>query len=161
MTAIISLSNLYATRHQLPATSTIVLATGVFDVLHSEHKRFLQAAKKAGDILVVGLENDTRVQELKGPNRPLNNLTIRLKNIAKLNIADYAFSLEATMINQQQREEFIKKLHPNILAVSTNTPLLDKKRQLMAVVGGQVQIVLPHNPKISTSQILAGKIKQE
>lgn|SRR3990167_8536765 len=160
MTKIISLEQLYALRIQHYAQDVVVLATGVFDVLHAEHIKFLTAAKQAGNTLIVGLETDTRVRELKGPHRPINNLTTRLKNIANLNIADYVFSLENTMHTQVAREKFIRILHPNILAVSANTPHLDKKRQLMTLVGGKVQIVHPHNPQVSTSKILAQTKKQ-
>ncbi len=160
MTKIISLSRLYKLRAASHTHNTVVLATGVFDVLHHEHKKFLQAAKKVGDTLIVGLETDARVSKIKGYSRPINNLNIRLKNIASLNIANYVFSLEDSMETQGNREKFISQLRPHILAVSENTPFIDKKQQLMAKFGGQVKIVLPHNPQISTSKILAGKIKQ-
>src|SRR3990172_12032671 len=51
----------------------IVLVTGVFDLLHDEHRNFLKVAKKAGDFLIVGLESDTRVRALKGVGRPVHD----------------------------------------------------------------------------------------
>ncbi|KKS79400.1 MAG: Bifunctional protein HldE, partial [Candidatus Beckwithbacteria bacterium GW2011_GWA2_43_10] len=65
-----------------------VLVTGCFDVLHSEHKKFLKAAKKLGGTLLVGLETDARTRQLKGPGRPINSLRLRLKNLQQLGIAD-------------------------------------------------------------------------
>ena len=57
---------------------TTVLATGVFDVLHIEHIRFLAAAKQQGDRLIVGVESDVRVRAMKGPGRPLHDEQVRL-----------------------------------------------------------------------------------
>ena len=58
-----------------------ILVTGVFDLLHQEHINFLTKAKAVGDILVVGLETDTRVKQLKGFNRPINSTKDRLQNL--------------------------------------------------------------------------------
>jgi bifunctional ADP-heptose synthase (sugar kinase/adenylyltransferase) len=55
------LSNILRIREQ--SHSQLTLVTGVFDVLHQEHRRFLQAAKQLSKILVVGLESDQRVRE--------------------------------------------------------------------------------------------------
>ena len=48
----------------------IVLATGCFDILHPAHLEFLALAKEQGDVLIVGLETDARVRQLKGKDRP-------------------------------------------------------------------------------------------
>lgn len=155
MTQIITLSQLVAKRYTLDPAKTVVLATGIFDILHSEHRKFLTAAKKAGDILVVGLETDARIRELKGPNRPINPLATRLNNLASLNIADYVFSLPNEFDTRPNRIRFIKKLKPHILAVSENSPYLKNKLQLMSLVGGTVKVVLPYNPHLSTTKILS------
>lgn len=155
MTQIVSLKQLYALRLKRYAYDVVVLATGIFDILHSEHRKFLFASKKAGDILVVGLETDTRVRQLKGQNRPINPLTTRLNNLAKLNLADYVFSLPQKFDTKPDHIKFIKKLHPHILAVSEHSPYLENKRQLMATIGGTVKIVHPYNPHISTTRILS------
>lgn len=51
----------------------IVFTNGCFDILHRGHLEYLNEAKKLGDILVVGLNSDNSVRELKGPDRPVNN----------------------------------------------------------------------------------------
>lgn len=155
MTKIISLEQLYALRVKHYAHNTVVLATGVFDILHQEHRNFLTAAKQAGDTLMVGLETDQRINSLKEGNRPINLLAARLENIRVLNLADYVFSLPEDFDRKTSRVNFIKQLHPNILAVSENSPFLEAKRELMSLIGGTVKIVLPHNPHISTTNILA------
>ena len=153
MTKRVSLQQLYALSLKHFATKTVVLATGVFDILHSEHTKFLRAAKAAGDILTVGLETNQRVRALKGPTRPFNSITKRLRNLATLNIADYVFELPGNLGTPQGREEFIQQLHPHILAVSSHSPNLPEKRRIMSLVGGQVKVVLSHNPSLSTTII--------
>lgn len=154
MTKIISLKQLLATRDTLFSNKTSVLATGIFDLLHSEHKKFLKAAKKQGDILLVGLESDFRVRQLKGSSRPINPIDIRLKNLAQWGIADYLFPLSEKFSAPQDHQQLISQLKPDILAVSSHTPNLHAKKKIIEHYGGKIQIVLPHNPKISTSQLI-------
>lgn len=134
--------------------SQIVLATGCFDVLHQEHKKFLKAAKALGGWLYVGLESDKRVRQLKGQGRPVNSLTKRLTNLRRLKIADHVFGLPENFSTTAARRALIKQIHPDILAVSSHTPNLPIKRRLMAEIGGKVKIVLKQNPKISTTKII-------
>lgn len=154
MTQIISLQKLYAICHKLRATNTTVLVTGVFDILHTEHQKLLHKAKKLGDILIVGLEPDSRVKKLKGESRPKNTINKRQKNLVALNIADYVFKLPS-LSTPIKRQVFIKQLKPHILAVSSSTPHLSEKRRLMKLVNGQAKVVIPHNPTISTTKLLS------
>lgn len=131
-----------------------VLVTGVFDVLHSEHKKLLREAKKLGGRLLVGVETDERVKKLKGYNRPINSLAVRLANLRQLKIADEVFALPKKFDTEADYLSFTKKLKPDILAVSARTPFLNEKRQIMSHCGGKVVIVLPHNPQVSTTKLL-------
>lgn len=151
MTKIIDLKDLIT---KISPHQKIVLATGVFDILHSEHEKFLQAAKKQGDILLVGLESDTRVKQLKGPHRPLNPIKTRLQNLAALDLADYVFFLPEEFDHLQQHQALIQQLHPHILAVSSQTPHQPQKQKIIEKYGGKIKVVLPHNPQISTSKLL-------
>jgi len=132
----------------------VILATGVFDILHSEHKKFLRAAKNLGGRLLVGVETDARVRKLKGLGRPVNSLPIRIKNLRQLEIADQVFSLPKHFNNLNNFSNFIKKLRPDILAVSASTPNLSSKRLILKRFGGRVVVVLPHNPNVSTTKML-------
>lgn len=134
-----------------------VLATGVFDILHSAHIEFLKHAKKQGDTLIVGIESDKRVKELKGENRPVNNQEKRLKNLKDLNIADKVLILPENFGRRQKILKFLKKIAPDILAVSENTPFIKEKRKIMQKIGGEVKIVYAHQPEISTTKILTKK----
>jgi D-glycero-beta-D-manno-heptose 1-phosphate adenylyltransferase len=134
---------------------TIVLVTGVFDLLHIEHLRFLTKAKAAGDKLVVGIETDIRVKQIKGPDRPVNNQSIRLEQLQALKAVDHAFLLPQNFSAQKDWEKLIATLKPNIYAVSSSTHYLKNKRAIIQKFGGQLKIVHSHNPAISTSLIIA------
>src|SRR6266853_3777166 len=66
----------------------LVLANGCFDLLHLGHVRYLQAARALGDALVVGLNGDQSVRELKGPGRPINDEKTRAEMLAALECVD-------------------------------------------------------------------------
>lgn len=151
MTKIISLKDLIS---QLNHNQTIVLVTGIFDILHSEHKKFLQAAKKQGHTLIVGLESDARIKQLKGLNRPTNPLKTRLQNLAKWGIIDYVFPLPEKFHQPHHHQALIKQIKPNILAISSHTPNQPQKKRIIEKHGGQLKVVLPHNPNISTTRMI-------
>src|SRR5262249_864989 len=67
----------------------IVLANGCFDVLHVGHVRYLEAARKEGDVLVVGVNDDASVRALKGLGRPVLPGTARASLVAALRAVDY------------------------------------------------------------------------
>lgn len=132
----------------------IVLVTGVFDLFHSEHQAFLQAASEQGDILVVGLESDVRVRQLKGPDRPRQSQDIRLQQVSAYPAVTAAFILPDDFSTPDQHRELIAKIRPKVLAVSEHSPHQEKKQAILAQFGGQVKVVRPHNPAISTTLLL-------
>lgn len=133
---------------------TITLVTGVFDILHKEHETFLQKAKSTSDILIVGLESDHRVTQIKGPGRPVNQQLVRRQNLGALNIADHIFILPENFSSPRDHEKLISSLKPNILAVSSHSPHQDKKHAILAKYGGKVQVVHQHNSAISSTKII-------
>jgi len=132
---------------------TTVLVTGVFDLLHQGHIQFLQKAKKHGDLLLVGLESDERVMQMKGIDRPVENINERMNKVAKLNYVDFVFALPVNFDNME-RERFIAVLKPDIFAVSSHTQYLAKKRDIMNKYGGKVVIVMQKDDRFSTTQII-------
>jgi len=132
----------------------IVLVTGVFDVLHEEHFNFLQKAKQEGEVLLVAVETDERVRVLKGPTRPIYPEQDRVVNLQKLGIADAVFLLPENFSNKQDHRDFIRLIKPNILAVSSHSPFIKQKQQLLQEVGGEVHIVHQHNPEISSTKLI-------
>lgn len=132
----------------------IVLATGVFDLLHQEHKNFLAKAKKSGHILLVGLETDKRVLFLKGKGRPIWPINKRLNRVAMIKAVDYVFSLPEKFYQTADHEHLIKMTKPDILAVSSHTLHQNIKKILVNKYGGKLRLVLKKNPLVSTSQLI-------
>jgi D-beta-D-heptose 7-phosphate kinase / D-beta-D-heptose 1-phosphate adenosyltransferase len=132
----------------------LVLVTGVFDVLHQEHINFLKKAKIEGDVLLVGLETDERVQKIKGNDRPVNRQTERVTNLEQIDLADLVFVLPNEFETDEEHEALIRRLKPMVLAVSSQTPFIATKQSIMSKVGGEVMVVHQHNPTISTTQII-------
>jgi len=152
----ISLDEAYKKARQLKQQKQIIiLVTGVFDLLHIEHIRFLTQAKKCGGYVFVGLESDRRVRQLKGPDRPVNSSRVRLEQVACLKPVDYCFPLPPNFSTQSSWEQFIDHLKPDIYAVSSHTQYLDNKQKILARVGGQVKVIYDYNPAISTSLLIA------
>jgi D-beta-D-heptose 7-phosphate kinase/D-beta-D-heptose 1-phosphate adenosyltransferase len=132
----------------------IVLATGVFDIFHAEHRLFLEKAKAVGDILVVGLESDVRVRALKGSTRPIVAEFDRWKMVVAHPSVDTAFVLPEVFFEHEQFLSFIKTVRPHILAVSSHTNHLSSKRKIMRAVQGEVVIVHEHNNRVSTTLLV-------
>ena len=72
----------------------IVFTNGCFDILHIGHAKYLKESKKFGDILIVGVNSDSSVKKLKGPNRPINNEIDRALLLNELKSVDYVVIFE-------------------------------------------------------------------
>lgn len=130
---------------------SIVLVGGCFDILHIGHIKFLEEAKKMGDILLVLLESDPKVKKLKGKNRPYFTQKERACVIASLLYTDYVILLPE--INQDRDyERLVMQLKPDIIAVTENDPLLEKKKQQADVAGGELKTV-PFIKTFSSSRL--------
>ncbi|MGH8461363.1 MAG: bifunctional D-glycero-beta-D-manno-heptose-7-phosphate kinase/D-glycero-beta-D-manno-heptose 1-phosphate adenylyltransferase HldE [Stenotrophobium sp.] len=68
---------------------TVVMTNGVFDLLHVGHAKYLESAKKLGDVLIVAVNSDDSVKRLKGPTRPLNKCEDRMRMLASLKSVDW------------------------------------------------------------------------
>lgn len=136
----------------------IGLITGVFDLLHQGHLIFLENArdkmKYLGGYLLIGVESDLRVKTLKGKDRPIDDQNIRIKKLTKTNLAEVVFLLPEDFSDQKVRMDLLLMIRPHFLLVSESTPNIEKKKSMMAKIGGTVEVVCQHNPKYSTSQII-------
>lgn len=137
------------------AGKRVVLATGVFDLFHTEHQGFLQAAAAEGDVLLVGLESDVRTRALKGPGRPKQSQDQRRQQVAKFPHVSNAFILPEAFSLPSHHRAIIEVLRPDILAVSSHSPHQDKKSALLKELGGELRVVYEQNPAVSTTQILS------
>jgi D-beta-D-heptose 7-phosphate kinase / D-beta-D-heptose 1-phosphate adenosyltransferase len=88
----------------------IVFTNGCFDLLHSGHVKYLETAKSFGDILIVGLNSDESVSNLKGNNRPINNQMDRAYILAALEVVDYV-----VIFDEDTPYELIKIIAPKTL----------------------------------------------
>ena len=142
--------------HQLhKSRKKTVLVTGVFDLLHAEHVNFLLQAKKEGDVLLVGVESDARVKKIKGENRPVWHQQKRVDEIKKTQIADLVFVLPEKFDKPVEHLKLLRYLRPQILAISSHSPNQPQKEKLIRKVGGELMIVLQHNPDVSTTNKVA------
>jgi D-beta-D-heptose 7-phosphate kinase/D-beta-D-heptose 1-phosphate adenosyltransferase len=102
------LTALVADAHR--AGRRVVFTNGCFDLLHVGHVRYLAAARDAGDLLVVGLNDDASVRRLKGPSRPLVAEQARAEVIAALAAVDYA-----TLFGEDTPYALIAAVQPDVL----------------------------------------------
>src|ERR1041385_1130074 len=87
---ILSLEKLLGVRQALRASAkTLVFTNGVFDLLHVGHVRYLEAARALGDVLLVAINSDRTVRQLKGEGRPITNENERAEILAALRQVDY------------------------------------------------------------------------
>jgi len=89
---------------------SIVFTNGCFDVIHSGHIEFLKFCRSQGNIVVVGLNSDSSVKAIKGPDRPINNQYDRAAVLAAMETVDYI-----TLFDEPDPLKIIKKLKPNVL----------------------------------------------
>ncbi len=87
----------------------IVSTNGVFDLLHVGHLRYLQAARRCGDLLVVGVNSDACTRLLKGPSRPFVPEDERAELLAALNCVDYV-----TLFDDLTPVRLLEKIRPDL-----------------------------------------------
>lgn len=131
-----------------------VFVTGIFDLLHIEHIRFLKKAKAAGDRLVVGIESDERVKQLKGTSRPIMNEEDRKEMLEALSVVDNVFVLPKKFDTEDAYEKALRSAHADIYAVSESSPYLANKRKLCEKADVRLVVVHEHNPEYSTSTLI-------
>lgn len=93
----------------------VVLANGCFDLLHVGHVRYLADARARGDCLVVALNTDDSVRDLKGPARPLATLIERAEVVAALRSVDFV-----TSFGERTLEATLRALRPDVHAKGTD-----------------------------------------
>lgn len=118
----------------------IVVAGGCFDILHVGHVRFLQNAKKQGDVLFVLLESDENVRKLKGKDRPINSQKDRAEILSSLKPVDYVILLNR-MKSDKNYDKLIACLKPDILATTENDPGGIHKLRQAKIIGANVKEV--------------------
>src|SRR5437868_14304341 len=147
---ILSGENLRRERERFRAEGKrLVFTNGCFDILHVGHVRYLQAARELGDVLLVAINSDRTVRELKGEGRPVMNEAERAEMLAALSAVDYV-----TVFDAVSPRKLIAELLPDVL-VKGGDYALDEihGREEVEETGGQV-VSLPFIEGASTSGII-------
>lgn len=130
----------------------IVVLGGCFDILHVGHIKFLENAKKQGDILFLLLESDATVKKLKGENRPINTQMDRAIILSALSFVDFVVTLPEIK-NSSEYDALIEKLNPNIIAVTRNDPQAIHNLRQAKKINAKVVYVIDRIRNKSTSNL--------
>ncbi len=116
---------------------TVVLANGCFDLIHVGHIRYLQGARDAGDVLIVGINSDESVRRLKGAGRPLQPESERAEIIASLECVDHVVIFDSPTV-----APLLLSLRPDVHAKGTDYSVETvPERDTVRSYGGRVAIV--------------------
>ena len=131
------------------AGARLVFTNGVFDLLHVGHVRYLAQARALGDVLLVAINSDRSVRELKGPDRPVFNEAERAEILASLRPVNYV-----TIFDDVSPRSLIARLLPDVL-VKGGDYGLDQihGREEVEAAGGKV-ISLPFVEGSSTTSLI-------
>jgi rfaE bifunctional protein nucleotidyltransferase chain/domain len=136
------------------AGRTIAFANGCFDLLHVGHVRYLQAAAAEGDVLVVAINGDRSVAELKGPGRPILPAADRAELVAALRGVDYVVTFDEPTVTP-----LLLALKPDVHCKGTDyTPETVPERETVRGYGGRVAIV--GDPKDHSTRDLLTRIRR-
>lgn len=133
----------------------IVFTNGCFDLLHVGHIRYLEKAKSLGDILIVGVNSDRSVREIKGPLRPILPEEERAEMISGLGCVDYV-----TLFDEPTPFHLITSLQPHVLVKGgdwSKETVVGK--EVVEASGGEV-IIIPYIEGSSSTNIIETIIKR-
>jgi D-beta-D-heptose 7-phosphate kinase/D-beta-D-heptose 1-phosphate adenosyltransferase len=153
---ILSIEEMLAERERLrTAGARLVFTNGVFDLLHVGHVRYLAQARALGDALVVAINSDRTVRELKGPDRPVFDEAERAEILAALRQVDYV-----VIFDDISPRSLISRLLPDVLVKGGDYQLDEiHGREEVEAAGGKV-ISLPFVDGASTTTIIE-RMKQK
>lgn len=122
---------------------SIVFTNGCFDILHIGHIHYLEAAKSLGDVLIIGVNTDKSVSDLKGPERPINQQDDRANVLSALRAVDVV-----VLFDESTPLSLISEIMPDILVKGGDYTL-------ETIVGAD--IVLAHQGKVEIIPFVDGK----
>jgi len=136
------------------AGRTVVLANGIFDLIHVGHVRYLQGARAEGDFLVVAVNGDDATRRLKGAGRPFQPAAERAEIVAALECVDRVLVFEEDDVIR-----VLRTVRPAIHAKGTDyTPETVPEREVTAEIGGRTAIV--GDPKDHSSTALLRSVRE-
>jgi rfaE bifunctional protein nucleotidyltransferase chain/domain len=132
----------------------IVFANGCFDTLHVGHIRYLEGARLEGDVLVVGVNADSSVCNLKGPGRPVLNENARAQLVAALRCVDYV-----VLFTEPNVESLLEDLRPDVHAKGTDYTLETVPERAIASRLG-IRVAIVGDPKHHSTRELLDSIRK-
>lgn len=137
------------------AGAKIVLANGIFDLLHVGHVRYLQGARAEGDVLVVGINSDSSTRKLKGEGRPILTERARAALVAALACVNYV-----VIFDELDVKPLLRQLQPDVHAKGTDyTAQTVPESGLAELLGIRVAIV--GDPKDHSTRDLLSRMRRE
>lgn len=134
---------------------TVVMANGVFDLLHVGHLRYLEGAKALGDVLVVAVNSDASARALKGPGRPVIPEAERAELISALACTDLVL-----LFDEPDVRAVLRALKPHVHAKGTDyTPDSIPEKAEVEAWGGRVAVT--GDPKDHSTSALVQKLKPD
>ena len=135
------------------AGQTIALANGVFDLLHVGHLRYLQGAAEEADVLVVAVNADSMVRELKGPDRPIVPEHDRAELVDALRGVDYVLLFEDLTVGP-----LLETLRPDVHCKGTDYTVESvPERAIVRAYGGRTAIV--GDPKDHSTRDIVARLQ--
>lgn len=130
----------------------IVFTNGCFDILHSGHVDYLRQAKKLGDVLIVGVNDDESIRRLKGDERPINGISDRLSVLAGLGCVDYLMVFGGT--HDDTPIPLIQVLEPDVFVKGGDYQVSElPEAKLVESLGGEI-VLIPPTANRSTTQLI-------
>jgi len=127
----------------------VVFTNGCFDIIHKGHTTYLNKARQLGDYLIVGLNSNESVSNLKGQDRPINSEDKRSANLLKLDYVD-----AVVIFNENTPKKLIAELRPDILVKGgdyTKEQVIGAKQVVQD--GGEI-VIIPLVPGYSTTNTI-------
>lgn len=130
----------------------LVLSGGVFDILHIGHIKFLEAAKKRGDVLFILLESDENVKKYKGKNRPINSQENRALLLSTLKPIDYVVRLNEMKTNLDY-DKLVINLKPDVIATTKKSPQEIHNKRQAKLINAELASVISRISDKSTTKL--------
>ncbi len=119
------------------SSKSIVFTNGCFDILHYGHVNYLTKARSLGDKLIIGLNSDSSVRNLKGESRPINN-----QNARAILLASFIFVDAVIIFDEDTPENLIETVTPNVLVKGGDYKFEDiVGADFVTKNGGSVEII--------------------
>ena len=127
----------------------LVMTNGCFDLLHAGHIMLFSASKQLGDVLIVAIDDDDSVKDLKGPGRPVISARERVRILSALDTVDYV-----VVFSSQELSKLIEIIRPDVLTKGSNYTSEEVfGRELVEQLGGRV-VLIPVTEEISSTRII-------